>query len=417
MSSQDYLNNARKSLVEAQVVSQETNINIKNIKDRLTELEKSIGKGKFIRKSLEKQVQFLRNNILRDFIERRLINKEWSQVILIDMVRDLHHWNALIRNQAEVLENTKNVLNDPSKKTFDNEFQTLGSFISQDNLNILEARLNEIPNIELHIDTIKHQYQIMVNKIDTELIKKDMQDLFLKFEKTFDQDSDEMQKLLLKYPTELKELECDIVNYLSSLTHHYEQCQLLCDIDEFSPDFKELSEIIKADNNELHIISESLEETVKNINGRINSVSKLLANKEKESLEYKKLFKDLLKKFKTNHEYLLIFKEIAEIIEKFKNTCIQDMSYIEDLYHFYQNFESSYQNMLQEINRRKQVAKEMQKILDDCESQLKALSLKDKVCREQFLNENGKYLPENILPAEMQSSKPLYSLEYSINKY
>lgn len=409
MEVEKYLDNARKTLVEAQVLCQDVHSKISESRVRLSKLEQSINKTRFIFKCLQEQASFLKKCLLEVGIKENLINKEWSQVILINLVEDLKLWNTKLGSQVKRLETIDNILGDSNGI----EANTLGYFVSKENLDILENKLLEIPNIQYHIDNIKRQYNTMIKKVSNQLINGKLKFFEEFFEGTFENDTNGIKKIIEIYPIKLNTLENELVDYLSSLTDHYDQCKLLnTKMDDL--DKQELITVVQRDDNDLEGILLTLNDVVEEIENILVRFLEILEIKLLDQKVSNDRLKSLILEFKKNHEYLLIFNDISTLISTFRNACVLDISNTKELCHFYQQFEYSYQNLLHEIDRRKTVATEMATVIKSCQNRLNQLNEDDQKCRSEFLQRNGDFLPENIWPGKIDDFSPLFSLEYTV---
>lgn len=70
--------------------------------------------------------------------------------------------------------------------------------------------------------------------------------------------------------------------------------------------------------------------------------------------------------------------------------------------------------MISEAKRRKEVANKMRTILEDCEIQLQDLNAQDQKERQNFIADNGNYLPETIWPGKIDDFSSLYTFEYNV---
>ncbi|EDO16682.1 hypothetical protein Kpol_1052p29 [Vanderwaltozyma polyspora DSM 70294] len=407
-----FVNASRKTLVEAQVLCQDANSRISNARSSFSHWERSISKIRFLLNCLKNQGSFIKNCILKVGIEENLIEKEWTQSILVDLAKELKYWNSKINEQVRVLDSIENILDEDTKS----ESKNLGYFVSRDNLDILEKRLKEIPNVKYHIDNIRGQYNTMFKKVSNYLINKRLKSVQEYFLTNFENDSDDIKKLTTTLPSKLVSLEHDLADYLSSITNHYDQSKLLQTLKPADPDYTDLLEVVKNDNSELDGIVTLLRETVDEVDETLKTFLGIFNEIELKQKECNKLLFGVIEEFKINHEYLLIFNDISSLIDNFKETCIEDINNTRSLCIFYQKFEIGYQNLLFEIERRKTVAQKMTDIIKNCELELSKINEEDQKNRSEFLKLNGDYLPENIWPGKIDDFSPLYSLEYSIKE-
>ncbi|CCD27147.1 protein kinase regulatory subunit ATG17 NDAI_0J02550 [Naumovozyma dairenensis CBS 421] len=462
---------ARKTLVEAQILCQETNLQIFEYENELDRWQQSCGKLKFIIDCLKQQVGFLYHCILEKSIEKNLIHNEWEKFILVDLVEEMTLWQNRISKQIEKLDDLDNVLlfkgNEKNQEEEEEEeepgsesVQKLGDYVSRENIFILKERLQEIPTIQRQIENIRSQYTKMYVKVKDNLIDSKLKDLEKEYQNKLNIQDKQVFELTNISPQVLKSFEIELVDFLSSLTDHFDKCQLLesyvtgqnkldtnpdgkpdetrdrvgddLTVDELEEkkkdisapndlsksetdaDYEMLLEIVTKDNNDLEFVLKTLNETIELGTSRLSSYKELLSEKigMKDELhnQVKKLIEEVLK----YQEYLMIFKDISDLLTTFKEGCMDDIRVVEDLCEFYTNFEKSYQNLLKEVERRKQVRNKMEIILNECDNKLQKLNSRDQKMREIFLNENGNFLPENIWPNKIDDFKPLYHLDYSL---
>lgn len=414
-----YLKNATKVLVEAQTLCSDTNKRITIIKDNVSILQKNISKLRFLYNCLEKQGNFLLNGILKKNIGENLITKEWSNFILVDLVNQMRQWQKRIDDQVAKLDNIENTLNSNQTRNF------LGDYISRDNVDILNEKLNEIPIIQKHIATIKLQYNDMLRKVNEKLIKKNMKEVKIELEVKFDQSSNQDMILLNEtYSEQIVQLEEDLVSFLDSLTDHFDKCQLLKSYLDGKGssaslnynEFNDLFEVVEKDDKELDSILVSLCDIIDDVDKILPKYNELIDKKVKDKDELNSKMTKIINYFDKNAEYLVIFKDIAKLISLYKNSCLKDIQMVKELKDFYTNFEKSYDNLINEVQRRRNYSNKVQDIIDDCKRKLETLNTDDLKERQQFLEKNGNFLPENIWPNEIDDLAPLYTLQYSIKK-
>ena len=170
--------------------------------------------------------------------------------------------------------------------------------------------------------------------------------------------------------------------------------------------------MVQGDDQELSNIFKTLHEVIDDVDKAILNLNQFLQVKTNEKNEIHAKVSEIINDFNKNLEYLLIFKDISDLIDTFKNSCTQDIQVTKELCEFYDNFEESYRNLVLEAQRRKEVANKMRTILNDCEKQLQNLNAQDQKERQNFIAENGSYLPETIWPSKIDDFSSLYTLQY-----
>lgn len=405
-----FVSSARKTLVEAQVLCQEASMRISGAKGSLFQWQQDISKLKFMISCLKSQAQFLYNCILKSEIGENLIRNEWSQGLLVELIGQMKHWQGQLGDRLYRLDNIDNELVEPDDK---GERVRLGDFIPKENAHILDERLKEIPIIRRQIDSIRSQYADMTRKVQNQLMQSKMTDVESLFDKNFGSSTDSIE-LSETYLTEMTNLEHELVEYLNSLTDHFDKCKMLQENDLQDQNRQELLEIVTRDHSELGSVLTTLRDTIEDVD---HLLVKFKNNLEKNMVSGNQLRSEMNKiinEFHKYQEYLTIFKDISELISTFRETCLQEIQVAQELCEFYESFEASYYNLIEEAKRRRSVAKEMAKVLAECEHKLQSLNTQDHEVREKFLAENGNFLPETIWPGKIDDFAPLYSLQYSI---
>lgn len=406
-----FVSNARKTLVEAQVLCQESSLRISEAKGSLSQWQQDVSKLKFMITCLRGQGDFLYKCILKSGIGENLIKREWSQGLLVDLINDMKRWQEQLTARIDQLDHIENKL---ANSETDAEHVKLGDFIPKENAYILDERLKEIPIIRRQIDNIKSQYTNMTKKVTEQLIYTKLKSIENQFDELFGSTSASGSQLGEKYLVEMNNLEHELVEYLKSLTDHFDKCKLLQAHELEGPSQQDLLEIVIRDNSELGSVLDTLRDTVKDVDQLLLEFKEKL---EKDMIDRSQLHSDVNKIINELHkyqEYLVIFKDISELISTFKETCLQEIQITQELCEFYESFEASYYKLLEEADRRRSVAKQMSAIISDCENKLQTLNVQDHKLREKFLAQNGNYLPETIWPGKIDDFTPLYSLQYTI---
>lgn len=414
MDAKKLVDNARKILVEAQLLCQESNSQIYTFRNDLSLWQRQLMKLKFVIGCLKQQGSFLLHCVLEKGISEKLIRDEWGNNVLKELVSEMRIWQDKITDQVSRLDQIDNVLVHTETGTLNPK---LSDYISRDNVNILDERLMEMPVIQKQIESIKSQYASMLKKVKENVNETTLREIELTLEDKFGNNCPETITLSETCPDELDKLEKDLAEFISSITEHYDKTKLLETYEKKNLEmYESLYEVVTEDNNELPCIMTSLKEKISLVD---RTLLKYQTVWDKKKLEKKLLQQNISKmneEFKKYYEYLQIFKDISNLISTFKESCIADIQMIKDLFQFYKNFEKSYEDLLAEVERRKLTCKKMKAIILQCEEKLQALSEEDLGARELFLNDNGNYLPENIWPNKIDDFSPLYRLEYHIEE-
>ncbi|CAB4256193.1 similar to Saccharomyces cerevisiae YLR423C ATG17 Scaffold protein responsible for phagophore assembly site organization [Maudiozyma barnettii] len=414
-----YFDNATKILVEAQTLGNSANTKVTEIKEESSILQQNISKLKFLYNCIEKQLHLLLDIILKKYIGGKVIDTEWSKNILVDLVNLMKYWQDEIDQEIENLSKIKNVL--VSNSSEDDKY--LCDYISIDDVNSLQDKLLEIPVIQKHISNIRIQYKGMVRRIDEKIANKSLKELKAILEDKFEQNNNNDMLLLNEtYPEQLIQLEMDLINFLGSLTAHFDKCQLLkgylenkgSDNSLDYTGFNNLLEIVRNDDKELNSIFASLCDIIDDIDKCLPEYKHLIESKTVDQHDLHIKMNKVISSLSKNYEYLSIFKDIMNLIDLYKDSCLKEIKTVSELRDFYASFENSYKSLLQEVERRKTYSKEMEQIINDCKTKLETLNDRDQMERRDFLEKHGNFLPENIWPNEIEELTPLYTLDYSI---
>lgn len=400
---------ARSTLLKAQVLCREVESRIAEVKDRLSQWEKNRHTLRFLVSCLEHQLGFLEQCALRQGIGRALIETEWSQVVLVDLVNEMKLWYDKIQLRLERLDQVENIL------VADNKH--LSHYISQEQALVLKKRLDEVPIIRPQIENIQTQYDTMCKRVRQKLINKRLTEIKTIFDSQFGDELTETAELTEVKPRDLDSIELELVDYINSLTDHFDKCQALeKGLFNDSNEYDELLKIVSADDSQLDDIMKHLLNTIDSTNHQIDKVYEILDIKTKQKTILHGKINELIANCTKYSEYLAIFKGIATSIEKFKEGCMQDIQLTKELYKFYDEFDNSYNKLLQEVQRRRALSQKMLGIIKNCENELKTLHDEDQKLRTHFLSENGAFLPETIWPGEIDDLSPLYALDYHIKE-
>ncbi|CCH61505.1 hypothetical protein TBLA_0E04520 [Henningerozyma blattae CBS 6284] len=405
------VDNARKCLIDAQLICQDANKRISLVQEKLSRWQQDINKLYFLLDCLENQYKFLSHEILDISIGKKLIREEWSDAVLNQLINNMKYWQNIITSEINTLNSTENKF---ARKNSNNE-KMLGDFITMENGNILNKKLKEIPIIQKQIENIRAQYTHLKRKVVEQNFDKKLKDIRKEININFDSDNDAKNYLLMiTYPDQMKLSVQELAEYITSLVNHFEKCKVLRDNKLEEEDFNELLKVIKNDDLELDSILELLMKTVEDSGDVLKEANYILEEKTILKNQLHSELAKLIGEFQKHHESLLIFKNISEIITIFKKSCLGDINITKQLIHFYKNFENSYQNLNEEVERRKRVTEKMKTVLKNCENELTRLNEEDRMYRKEFILKNGDFLPENILPGQIDDLSPLFTLNYTI---
>lgn len=407
-----FVSNARKTLVEAQVLCEEASMRIFAAKGELSHWQQDVSKLRFMINCLKNQGGFLYKNVLRIGIGENLIKTEWSQVMLIDLIKTMKYWQDQISSQVAQLNNINNVLVNGNDSN--GEQSKLGDFIPKENVHILDERLKEIPVIRQQVDNITSQYQNMTKKVGEQLVFTKVKSLETAFVENMGTESLETRALSMEYPEAMDKLEHELVEYINSLTDHFDKCKLLQSKSLDGSPYQELLMVVTKDNGELGSILATLRDTINDVDQVLQNFRNMMERKIIDKVNIHSQINKVINEFHKHQEYLIIFKDISDLISTFKETCMQEVQVTKELCDFYQNFKTSYHNLLKEVERRRSVAQEMTMVINECQQKLRALHAQDQREREIFLSENANYLPETIWPGKIDDLTPSYSLDYMI---
>ena len=423
----DYLKNAIDVLSRAQVLCSDTSSDIVQVNNRLAEFQRRTARLRFLGDCVEQQAHFLLNTILKRKIGEGIIQHEWSENILHNLVDVMSKWQGEITAQITHLSGITNVLLQPKEGQSDDETETrkkLSDYISVENANVLQTDLNEIPVIQRHMTNIMEQYDEMRKRVQDKIIKKRLVDIKHILSSQFSVDNSEIILLCDHSADQLSQLELDLVNFLGSLTAHFDKCQMLEDhINKptesrlNSHEFQELLGVVQNDDNDVGSILNSLNEIVTDVKKFIAETTQLLSKKEDQQRKLHSTINNVISSLTKNSEYLSVFADISDLIMKYKERCLEDTEMIKTLREFYGNFERSYENLIVEANRRKKCANSMKSVIEKCQRDLQKLDEEDATARKEFLENYGNYLPEDIWPNEIDNFSPLYSLEYNVRNF
>lgn len=406
-----FVSNARKTLVEAQVLCQEASMRISGAKGSLSRWQQEVSKIRFMISSLKSQGEFLHKCILKVGIGENLIKTEWSQCLLVDLVGSMNRWQEQLTSRIEQLDLVDNKLVGSDAH---GEHVKLGDFIPKENAHILDERLKEIPIIRRQIDNIKSQYTNMTKKVQDQVLQTKLKTLEDFFNQKYGPSSTDSIELGESYLQEMTNLEHELVEYLNSLTDHFDKCKLVQSDELQGESRQELLDIVVRDNSELGSVLVTLRDTIGDVDQLLLKFKNTLEKNMVDVGQLQSDIKRIVSEFHKYQEYLVIFKDISELMSTFKETCLQEIQVTQELCDFYEKFEASYYSLIEESDRRRSVAKQMTAVITECEAKLKKLGNDDLKAREKFLAVNGDYLPETIWPGKIDDFTPLYSLQYII---
>ncbi|AMD19898.1 HCL253Wp [Eremothecium sinecaudum] len=401
-----YWDNAQRTLSKAQLMCQKSQNMIADLQSTVTAWQKTISKIQFTICCIDNQTIYLAKSILEGMIGKRLLEKEWERNVLDNLSKEMKRLKEEILAKMEILRDTKHVLGDSD--------ETLADFISMGNLNILNEKFRDLDVINTQVINIRSQHDLLLKKVLNQLLKNKIRKLKHECETYFG--SEGVKFISEKSYGEIIVLEEELVELLRSLTDHYDKCKLLKSGTLPSAEYAELLRVVANDNDELDKIMGILNDAVDDISRLAEGIYATIQQKEKEKQHMKSSMLKVANELKKYEDYLLVFQGIEELISKFKQTCIQDIAKVQELSSFYDNFLSSYKHLLEEVERRSNVAKQMKRIIERCEEELKALTDEDLKARQMFLLEHGDYLPENIWPGHIDDLEPLYKLSHEIKE-
>lgn len=400
---------ARITLGKAQVLCRDVELRIRDVEESLAHWQRTRGTLRFLVRGLAHQMGFLEHCVLEHGIGKCLITVEWDQVVLGDLVEEMKLWYDRISDKIHKLDEIQNILVTGDVK--------LGEYISKDQALALKHKLDEIPIIKPQVDNIKSQYNTMRKRVRTKMIERKLNEIETLFNSQFSDTCIDTVQLNDKYPARLELMEDELVEFINSLTAHFDKCKLL-NLGELdgTEEFDDLLEIVTADDQQLDEIINHLKETIERVDHVINGITTILESKSRQKIVLHGKINELISSCQKYNEYLSIFKGIAKSIDKFKEGCVQEIELTKELHKFYDGFETSYGNLLSEYQRRKTLARKMQDIIQECQTKLETLHQKDVQERSKFLNDNGNFLPETIWPDQINDLSPLYSLEYHVKE-
>lgn len=400
---------ARTTLSKAQVLCREVELRIREVQGSLARWQRIRGTLRFLVHGLVEQMGFLEHYVLEYGIGESLISAEWDQVVLGDLVREMQLWYGRIIARINRLEGIRNVLVPKDVK--------LSEYISKDQALSLKHKLDEIPIIRPQVENIKAQYNTMCKRVRTKLINRKLFEIENLFNSQFNDGCTDTVQLIENYPNSLESMEYELVELINSLTEHFDKCVLLNSGElDGTEEYDNLLEVVTADDNQLDEIMKHLMLTIEKVDHIIDSIITLLESKSMQKKVLHDKINELIQNSQKYNEYLSIFKGISKSIDRFKEGCLQEIELTKELNKFYDGFESSYDHLLKEYERRKILAKKMLDIMLDCQSKLESLSQKDIQERTRFLSENGNFLPETIWPGQIDDFSPLYTLDYHIRE-
>lgn len=398
---------ARVTLGKAQVLCGEVEVRIRELQESLARWQRTRGTLSFLVRGLARQLGFLEHCVLERGIGDNLIEEAWDQVVLRDLVTEMKLWYERINGRIERLEHIKNTLVPGDVR--------LSEYISKDQALALKHKLDEIPIIRPQVDNIKSQYNTMCKRVRTKLIERRLAEIESLFKSQFSDRCLDTIQLSEEYPNRLESMEYELVEFINSLTEHFDKCKLLQSGDlDGTTEYDELLQVVTNDDSQLDEIIKHLMETIERVDHVINGVSTILESKARQKLVLHGKINELIQNCQKYNEYLSIFKGIAKSIDKFKDSCEQEIELTKELHKFYDGFEASYGDLLKEYQRRKTLAKKMLDIMQECHSKLETLHKEDIQERTKFLTENGNFLPETIWPGQIDDFSPIYKIDYHI---
>lgn len=188
-----------------------------------------------------------------------------------------------------------------------------------------------------------------------------------------------------------------MAKHLESLASHYEQMESALNVCEAGEELskEDLREMYR-DTDELPAIMAELDDNVNLIQAshdklitakdavqeQLNTSSRILDNLD----ELGEIMSDMLEKQ----------QEIEEDFEDLLDCLQQRLLVVEDLYHRYVSFQSSFSKLLVEIGRRRQYREAAERIVDGMMAQLEAMTEEERQVREEFNTEHGAHIPTDL---------------------
>ncbi|EHN01061.1 Atg17p [Saccharomyces cerevisiae x Saccharomyces kudriavzevii VIN7] len=279
-----FVNNARKTLTDAQLLCSSANQRIVDIKRKLSSWQLSVSKLNFLIVGLREQGKFLYVTILKGGIGKKLIQKQWNQIVLVALVDEMKYWQYEITTKVARLDGIVNELNVTGKD--DNDLPKLGDYISRENINLLNEKLKEVPVIERQIENIRLQYENMVRKVNRDLIETKLADIIRTFQSNFGIDKSTETDVAEQFSRELTDLEKDLVEIMNSLTQHFDKTLLLQDKKVGNEERGDLFKVVQGDDQELYNITKTLHEIINDVDKTILNLNQFLQKKWMKRLKY-----------------------------------------------------------------------------------------------------------------------------------
>ncbi|KIM68433.1 hypothetical protein SCLCIDRAFT_1209247 [Scleroderma citrinum Foug A] len=188
-----------------------------------------------------------------------------------------------------------------------------------------------------------------------------------------------------------------MAKHLESLASHYEQMESALndceageelskeDLQEMYRDTNELPAIMAELDDNVNLIQEAHDKLIMAkdaVQEQLNTSSRILDNLD----ELGEIMSDMLEKQ----------QEIEEDFEDLLDCLQQRLLVVEDLYHRYVSFQSSFNKLLVEIGRRRQYREAAEKIVDGMMAQLEAMTEEERQVREEFNTEHGAHIPTDL---------------------
>lgn len=397
-----YHQNAKKSLSEARGLCEDAYRQLHATRLRFQSVKKRQSNWNFITTCLERQCRFLLDQILPQGVGNTL-KLQRTDVAALNQV--MVQWQSQIDKQLTTMANIPN-------KLVRDEY-CLRDYITMNDVNLLNDRLDEIPLVETHLKNIALQYHEMCQKVESDLINIQLH----KVKEVNTSLNDHILHNLEDFPLRLNEFEDEMVEILQSMTQHFDKTSILVNWDYQLGNPDKLFEVVQKDDQELPTIRNSLFNLFDDIDKLIFEFKEQLDKFGELDMQSKQVSDSILQDLDKYDEYLQIFKDINDLISKFSVTCQDDLKTIQDLSNFYTNFQDSYSQLLLEKERRAELSIKMERILQNCALELNKLNEIDMLEREKFLNEHGDYLPDDIWPQEISDMSSMYDLKYWVKKY
>ncbi|KAH3899990.1 related to Autophagy-related protein 17 [Saccharomycodes ludwigii] len=411
---EELLNNATSILLRSQALCGDANNTLNQVKHKLNEWDKSYNKHTFALNCITNQCKLLETTILKIEVGSKLIETKWKKEVFQKLFSDLIEWQNELNLKFKKLQDTPYTLGKKNFETSENTIpksngkKTLADFVSVENLEVLQKRLADIPVLKQQVNLIEGKYKFILNKVSKNLKSEKLENLTTLIDVQY---SEENLASIQKFSDNIEAVELDLTNFLNSITSHFDKCNMLLKDDT-------LYSVVADDDLKLDSIFGSLNEIINDVFQISDDVTNFFIEKgiNKRKGEIKTSMSNIVDEFIKFESHLNIFIGLSDIVDQYKSDCSIELDSIKELCSYYEKFISSYHSLLQEVERRREVAIQMEKIMTACKEKLQLLNEQDSQARRLFLQENGDYLPENIWPNGISDLDPLYTINFSVKK-